>query len=103
MNLKRFRKTHGLTQTQLATQLSKYAFFCRQPFISAVEKSVRKPPYEMMEAFKMAFPNALIDSVFFNGIRTSPKNSFATRHARIQSKEEKIEEYKQLFIEVWDK
>jgi len=98
MNLKRFRKTHHLTQMQLVQELSKYGFFCRQPFISDIEKSKRKPPYEMMEAFKMAFPTASIDNVFFNGIRTSPRNSFATRKANNIKVDEVMEEYDQLFM-----
>lgn len=48
----------------------------------------------------MAFPMASIDSVFFNGIRTSPRNSFATRKAKAIKIEEVMEEYDQLFMEL---
>lgn len=46
----------------------------------------------------MAYPTALIDSVFFNGIRTSPRNSFATRKANNAIAKEVMEECDQLFM-----
>lgn len=65
MNLKNFRKENSLSQEGLAKILTENGYKCTQRVISFVEKGDRTPPYEMLVAFKKAFPHAKVDDWFF--------------------------------------
>lgn len=65
MKLKNFRKENNLTQEALAKILTENGYKCTQQVVSFVEKSIRTPPYEMLVAFKKAFPYSKVDDWFF--------------------------------------
>lgn len=66
MKLYEFRKKeNNLTQGALAIILTKHGYKCTQRVISFVENGDRKPTYEMMVAFKKAFPQEKVDDWFF--------------------------------------
>lgn len=65
MNLKKFRKENNLSQGEFAKILTDNGYKCTQQVISFVEKGDRKPTYEMLVAFKKAFPYIKVDDWFF--------------------------------------
>ena len=68
MGLKEFRKKEGLTQGDLAAVLKEHGYECSKVFVSNIENGIKKPPFELMVAFKESFPEELIDDVFFDAI-----------------------------------